>query len=1048
MATTARRGGMLPTILRGMRARLLLSVGSVLLTALAIGSATLAPVFQQAVTNSYLVARLDQAPNPLTGLTWTWAPVAGQSATEVIGLAEADADEAAGPFAPARARLETDRAEALGGEVQLIAAADACAHLEITGTCPDQPFEVLMLQGDLEERGLEIGDEIEVADPIGTVTVTGSYTVAPDEGEFWFDLTRFASSPRQVNQRTGIVTPYRPAPFVTVPGTFDELPTGAWTARVDRQFDAPPDLTLDDLDTAIRTAATLKTPEQVAETDNDGNAGPGAPRAAPSWSLLRGAADGEGGPLVGDSVNDLPLIAAEVRDQQATARASITPAVISLVLVALALLLRLLMAAADLRLPEIALASLRGLTRRQLWRLGLAEPLTVLAISVPIGGAIGVALSVLLVRWWLVPGLPLPLPWTAWLAGLMVVVAAFGVAVLAVGLVLRVSLSEQLTGVRRPHASSRASVLAQLLLVAAAGSVLASKLAAGAPSKPDVTDLVLPVLLALVAGVAATRLTALFATWLTRRRRTRSLPAYVASRAISRRQEGTLVILPVTAAIAICVFGAGVYTSAADWRASVAATSAPADEVWLSPLPLRQTVGLTHRLDPEGDYLMAASTISTLGPTYAVVDTTRLDRVAQWQDQWTPGLGAAAVADQLGVQEQVPLLSGRRISATIDNGADVDGELTLRLRLDPETGDRPHYAFLGPFPAGEHTRSARIPYCADFCRFDGITLGGPAATTVAMNGPVTISDIAVDGAPLEGAVRGAGWGVAPQASGADAVQSVTSDGETLSVDVLSGSSPVIVQLSAGGVPLALPVLRGVDAQLRQSNAGFGDTSVTEFDSRSIAAANSVPLLGPVGTMIDYTMLTTDRDIYPQDVPVYILARGDTPQEMTDELRARGASVSTTLEEVQRTLDQGAYALALRLYAVVAVLVLVMAMAGLFVSTAVQLPSRRRDAASLRVVGVPRRSVMSAVARELGVVLGATAIAGLAAGTLAQYVVLRTVTLGVVDTVTTPALVAAVDPGRLVLLTLLAGLLFGSVALISAALSVRGARGATLRESAR
>ena len=63
--------------------------------------------------------------------------------------------------------------------------------------------------------------------------------------------------------------------------------------------------------------------------------------------------------------------------------------------------------------------------------------------------------------------------------------------------------------------------------------------------------------------------------------------------------------------------------------------------------------------------------------------------------------------------------------------------------------------------------------------------------------------------------------MAPQASGADAVQSVTSDGETLGVDVLSGSSPVIVQLSAGDIPAALPVLRGVDAQVRQNNNGFG-----------------------------------------------------------------------------------------------------------------------------------------------------------------------------------------------------------------------------------
>ena len=74
------------------------------------------------------------------------------------------------------------------------------------------------------------------------------------------------------------------------------------------------------------------------------------------------------------------LIAAETRDQQATARSSIAPAVISLVLVALALLLRLLMAAADLRLPELPLASLRGLGRRQMWGLGLSEPLALLLL--------------------------------------------------------------------------------------------------------------------------------------------------------------------------------------------------------------------------------------------------------------------------------------------------------------------------------------------------------------------------------------------------------------------------------------------------------------------------------------------------------------------------------------------------------------------------------------------------------------------------------------------------------------------------------------------
>lgn len=1012
MSTPVR--SMLGTILRGLRSRALLTAGSVLLTGLAIGSAVLGPIFQEAVTNSYLVTRLNEAPNTLTGLTWVYPATpddAGDSAA-AVAAANARSAKAEGPFAAPQARLETARFPSLdfvdGGEAQVVSTPDACDHLAVEGRCPEAPGEIVMLTGDLDFMGLDLGDRIDLGDPVGQVTVVGAYRVPESETDYWFDAARFASAPRSVNVLTGAVTPYRPAPFVTVPETFDELSTAAWSVRVDRRLVAPPDLTPADLAEAQATAATMK----------------------------------------GDSVNDLALIAGEVRTQQSTARASIAPAVISLVLVALALLLRLLMAAADLRLPELALASLRGLSRRQLWGLGLSEPLTVLALSLPVGLVLGVGLALGLVRAWLVPELPLPLPWQSLLAGLLVVVAALGVAVLAVGLVLRVSLSEQLTGVRRPRASGRVALVVQLTLFAGAIAVLAAKLSGSRPGRPDLTDLVLPVLLAVAAGLLATRSISLAASWWTRRRsRSRSLPGFVAARAISRRMEGTLVILPVTAAIAVCVFGAGVYQSAASWRASVAATTVPADELWLSPRSLDETVALTHQLDPDGDYLMAMSTFSTLGPTYTVVDAPRLARVSAWQDQWTPGVSASTVADDLGLDGVVPIVTGRRLGITVDNQARVRGELSVRLRLDVR-GDRSHYLFLGPFPSGRSTQSESVPYCDTGCRLDGLTLGGPASSRVGINGVIEISDITVDGKPLPGAIDGAGWDVAPTASDPAMIRSVESDGGVIRVDTSSGESEALVQLSAGDLPRELPVVRGVDAPPSAPPGSFGDTSSLEFPSQAVVSAESVPLQGPSGSMIDYTMLHTDRDTFTQDTPVYVLARGDTPDSITRQLQDGGASVASTLAGVQRTLDQSAYALALRLYAVVAVLVLVMAMAGLFVSTAVQLPARRRDAASMRVVGVPRRAVMSAVMRELVVVLGATAVAGLAAGTIAQYVVLRTVTLGVVEDIRTPALVAAVDWQRLVVLSAAAGLLFGVVALVSAALTVRGARGSTLRESAR
>lgn len=1015
---------LLATVLRGLRARALLSAGSVLLLALAIGSAVLGPVFQAAVTSSYLVTRLDEAPNRLTGLSWTYTPgdQAGVAPRVARGIAAQVAASYDGPFATPQTTLLSDQAETPAGLWRLTAALEACEHLEVDGTCPSAPGEVLMLAGDAEFTATEVGDTLDLG-ALGRQRVVGTYRV-PDEAEedFWFDLGRFASIP-PAERRSGDI-PYQPAPLVTPEAAFDDLGVG-WSVLVDRRLDVPADLTVADTELAERVAAGLD----------------GPPR------------DVGGGTLTGRSINDLGTILEETRDQQATARASVTPAVVSLVLVALALLLRLLTAAAELRLPELALASLRGLDRRRMWSLGLSEPLVLLAVAVPVGGLVGIGAALALVRSWLVPGLPLPLPASALLTAGLVVLASVAVAVAAVGLVLRTALSEQLTGVRRPQRTGRLAVVGQLVLVAAAVALLVSALSAE-PGEPDVTDLVLPVLLAVVAGLAATRATSWLAGRWTRRR-TRSLPVFVAARALSRRTEGTLVVLPVTAAVAICVFGAGVHDSAAQWRASVAATRAPADVVWTSPLPLDQTVDLTRRIDPDGRWLMAAGTVVTQGPTYAVVDAARLERVAAWPDQWTPGLGAGEVAERISPQGEPPTIRGRTVALTAQVEGRTGGDLSVRLRLDGTGGDRARYAYLGPFPADRTTTAtADVPFCADGCELDAITLGGGAALPITMDAVVTMADLRVDDAPVAGAFVGAGWVRSPTASAEAAVGSVRASGasgsggaERLAVAVDSGGAPVIAQLVAGSLPEALPVVRGVDA-VSSTQGGATTTSALAFPVDPVVEAASVPLLGPVGLMVDHEMLTLDREVYEQDAPVRVLARGDAPDDVLDALRDRGASVDTTLAEVRRTLDQGAYALALRLYAVVAGLVLLMALAGLVVSTAVQLPARRRDAASLRVVGVPRRSVALAVLLELAVVLGGTAVAGLAAGTVAQHVVLRTVTLGEVETVTTPALVATVDAGRLVLLTLLAAVLLGSVALVSAWLTVRGARGSTLRESAR
>jgi hypothetical protein len=1023
---------LLGAILRGLRSRALLSAGSVLLTALAVASAVLGPIFADAVTNSYVVTRLREAPPSLTGLSRAFTPDSpGPSADAVRDAVAGTESFNEGPWAQTVATVQSERFMALRGSVEFWARDGACETLEITGRCPEREGEVLILEKAAEQRGVKIGKPLELVgfEPtalqdlglprpgITEVTVVGTYAT-PEDAADWLVPQRLTGTNEAVSDKPGGgYTPYSPGPIITTPETVEAM--GGWSVRVDTFLDVPADITPSELAVAARSAGSFPDDEAV-EVD--------------------------GGTLTDDSTNDLASVVEEVESQRATARSSIAPAVLSLVLVALALLMRLLTAASELRVPELALASLRGVTSRRLWALGLAEPLTILLIATPIGVALGLGSGLLLTRAWLVRGLPLPIVAGSWIAAALVLFAAIAVACVAIGLVVRESLASQLSGVRRPVAARRWSVIAQLTLVALAVAVLLSKLSDPGVGDPDVTDLLLPVLLAVVAGLAATKVTAVLATWWTGRSRGRSLSGFVSSRAISRRQEGTLVILPITAAIAVAVFGAGVYDSAATWRTSVAATASPADTTWHSPVSYAETLELTRRIDPEGDWVMAAGSVLNPGAHFSVVDSSRLAKVASWPPTWSPGLDVEEVASAIAPPGVVPTFSGRRISVTIDSAVRSEKPLSLEVRFGRRDGI-PLKVYLGPYGTGESTKSATVPWCRDVpCPIEGMTLGGGAGTNTAMSGSAVVVDIEADGEPVPGAVDGAHWVPTPDPAVRSAITDMRESDGHLDLTLDTGDSVGMARLTAGGVVEKRPALIGPKVRqtaLAKLDEGFGLIPVGP-----VAEIEGMPFVGPSGLLVDYSSFITDRPVYNSNLDTRVLQRKGAPAEITDALSAAGLTVETTLAQERHVLDQSAYALALRLYAVVAGLVLVMALAGLFVSAAVQLPARRRDAAALRVVGVPRSSVMLAVVRELAVVLGSAAIAGILAGSLAQYVVLRSLTLGYADGLATPALVATISPLRLVVLALLAAAVFGAVALVSASMTVRGARGATLRESAR
>lgn len=1018
----------LATMLRGLRSRSLLSVGSIVLTALAVASAVLGPMFASGVTRSYLVARLNEAPPALTSTSWLFTPDPGEATdpeTAARLAAVAVTEQYPNPFTVQQSSWETPRFAALNGLAQLLAREGVCEHLVLSaGRCPRAPGEAMWSGVDLDYTHHQVGDVLSLGHGYDDVRIVGSYRAPAAPSHYWPRPNRLGSMPKRVSEKTGIVTPYTPSPLIVPTEAVAAMPADSWVVRVETVLVAPPSFDDADLRRAVAASKALDDKERAVE----------------------------GGRILVDGPDDLSLISREVSLQQATARSSIAPAMLSLILVALALLSRLLLSASQLRAPELALASLRGTPTLRIWGLGLAEPVLLLAIGLPLGLGLGIGSGIVLAHQWLVPGLPLPIPWLSFAAAGLVAVAALVVAVLAVGTVLRVSLAGQLSGVHRPVATRRLVVLAQLLLVAAAVAVVATKVAGGG-SDPDLTDLVLPVLLGVVAGLGAARgVTALAGWWARQRPHSPALPRFVAARALSRRREGTLTVLPITVAIAIGVFSLGVYDAAATWRHSVAATNAPADEVWTSALPMRTTYDLTHQLDPDGRYLMAAGELYATGGRATVLDTPRLERVGVWSEEWTRGLDAAGVADLLAPAGVPPSFTGRTVSLTVDRQVEASAPLWIELTLYPTEATAAVKAYLGPFPQGKFTRTVEVPQCRNGCRWEAMTLAGGAGLPVEMVGRATVSEVAVDGVPLPDALSEPHWATAPDSPEESRPLHLAVDGQALQIDVDSRGGLGQARLMVGDIPDLRPVIVGLDGgdNLTKRDDGGEDFQLTleAFPVRTVATASSTPFFGPEGMVVDFTMLAAGRRVYDAMFTPYVLARADTPDAMKQALADRGLVVSTTLVAEQHTLDNSAYALALRLYLVVAVLVLLMAFAGLAVSTAVQLPERRRDAAALRVVGVRRSQVVAAAAWEFLIVLGSAAVSGLAAGLLAQDIVLRTVTIGVVETISTPELSTRVDTTMVAAWAAGLALALGAVGVASATLVVRGARGATLRESTR
>ncbi len=1025
------------TSLRGLAARKGLALASWMLTTIAVASAVVGPSYEETSADSFVITQLRAEPRVNTGLTYKYVPPADQAPTRATVLARGQAQRVSGAdYGRGHAMVwqplsTTSLPHSLNPVAPtLLWAPGDCRHVALRGRCPRRAGEVAVAAVDTFDYQIHLGSVLDPYHDGKPFTVVGIYRPRQDAADFafWFDSEQLRAVPGRLLSIPGssMDPVHRLAPWFT-PSASIQQRHDQWYVSVDQELTVPPSLTPTHLD---RTSSRVRA---ITAADRRGH-------LPATLSLVPG--------------NSLPTVTHTLLARREVIRSTVTPAVISLVLVALVLLSRLLSAAMDLRRGELALASLRGYQRRQLWFLGMAEPLLLMVAAGPVGLVLGYAAARVLAHQWLVTGLPVPFT-------LASVLAAGGVLVMAAivaGVVVRTAVSEplsaQIAGERRPTRSGRVGVLVRLVLLAAAAATLVTAWSRSRPTAPDATDIALPVLLAVGVGLLARLgIVVVGAWWVRWTARRRPLAPYLAARTVRRRQEGTLVVLPVTAALTVAVFSVGISSAASAWRTSVADTQVGAALSFPTSMSINKAVGLTDRIDPQGRWLMAAGvnipsydfTTPTILPR-VVVDSSRLARVGAWPSQWTPGRSSAQIARALGPRRPPVLLKGRLLTLTVSNRVKGDfSTLGPTLTVLADNGALRDVA-TGPFPPGRSTSTVRLRGCRTGCRLEKIAFGGPDALVEAMHGSATIERLTVDGRSVPGILDRPWHRDLSPTGGAQAVvgRPLVADGH-LTVHVRSSGPDSYAAISPDDLPAVTPVLWGRGAtQVPELSTGAGGL----FPVRSVGTAESMPLRGPSGTLMDFTAFIRVASLGAGDTFVSILARADTPPSVLHALAARGMRTPRTQAAAKHVLDQDAFALALRLYSVVTALVIALALAGLAATLAVQVPVRRRDAAALRVVGVHRRSVIGGVVAEFMVVLGGASVAGVVAGGLAQYAVVKSVALGIADDAFTPRALPSfhVTSGARLSLAVLVFLLVAASAL--ALVIVRGARTSSLRESAR
>ena len=234
-----------------------------------------------------------------------------------------------------------------------------------------------------------------------------------------------------------------------------------------------------------------------------------------------------------DDVTSYEALFDEVRSEQELLSRVTLAAVVPLIVLALLLLFVLVASAAEVRRQEVALAKLRGFSTGKVVRFAVAEPATVLLLTVPVGIALAVVGQRVLSGIWLGPT-PFVVTTQAVVSAVVVTATALLAAFVAVLGVVREPLAASLSSATRRRGTSTWSLLAQGALVMLSVAAVVQILTSDATQSSSFVELLAPLFVAIGASVVALVLIGMLARlWMRRTadaRRTLTVPRLPATR--------------------------------------------------------------------------------------------------------------------------------------------------------------------------------------------------------------------------------------------------------------------------------------------------------------------------------------------------------------------------------------------------------------------------------------------------------------------------------------------------------------------------------------